>query len=69
MGIPTPKKENVTKTWSDEDLDSALEALRRKEMSANKASKQFGVPSSVSDECLLVVFMAIFLSVDLIQNG
>ena len=52
----------MTKTWSDEDLDSALEALRRKEMSANKASKQFGVPSSVSDECLLVVFMAIFLS-------
>ena len=47
LGIATPKKENVTKTWSDEDLDSALEALRRKEMSANKASKQFGVPSSV----------------------
>ena len=46
--LATPKKEHFNKTWSDKDLDTALDALRRKEMSANKASKQYGIPSSVS---------------------
>ena len=48
LGIATPKKESVNKTWSDSDLDSALDALRKKEISANKASKRYGIPSSVS---------------------
>lgn len=48
MGIATPKKESVNKTWSDNDLNIALGALRRKEISANKASKLYGIPSSVS---------------------
>ena len=47
LGIATPKKESVNKTWSDSDLDSALDALRKKEISANKASKRYGIPSSV----------------------
>jgi len=46
MGIPTPKKETATKSWTDEDLQSALEALRKKEISANKASKVYKIPSS-----------------------
>lgn len=46
MGIPTPKKETSTKSWTDEDLQSALEALRKKEISANKASKVYKIPSS-----------------------
>ncbi len=40
MGISTPKKETTNKTWSDADLESALQALRRKEISANKAAKR-----------------------------
>ena len=47
LGIATPKKESAHKTWSDSDLDSALDALRKKEISANKASKLYGIPSSV----------------------
>ena len=46
MGIPTPKKETSSKSWSDEDLQMALEALRKKEISANKASKVYKIPSS-----------------------
>jgi len=46
MGIPTPKKDTTSKNWSDEDLESALNALRRKEISANKASKVYKIPSS-----------------------
>ena len=49
MGIATPKKETANKTWSDEDLESALEALRRREISANKAAKIYKIPSSVSE--------------------
>ena len=48
MGIATPKKETANKTWSDEDLECALEALRRREISANKAAKIYKIPSSVS---------------------
>ena len=48
MGIATPKKETANKTWSDDDLESALEALRRREISANKAAKIYKIPSSVS---------------------
>lgn len=48
LGIATPKKESTNKTWSDNDLDSALDALRKKEISANKASKLYGIPSSVT---------------------
>ena len=47
LGIATPKKDFVNKTWSDENLNAALEALRNKKISANKASKLFGIPSSV----------------------
>ena len=47
MGIATPKKETANKTWSDADLECALEALRRREISANKAAKIYKIPSSV----------------------
>lgn len=46
LGIPTPKKESNSKTWTEEDLQSALQALRKKEISANKASKVYKIPSS-----------------------
>ncbi|KAI4487899.1 hypothetical protein M0802_011718 [Mischocyttarus mexicanus] len=46
LGIDTPKKDGPTKSWSDESLNSALEALRTGTISANKASKAFGIPSS-----------------------
>ncbi len=39
-GISTPKKETSNKTWSEEDLENALHALRKKEISANKAAKR-----------------------------
>ena len=48
LGIATPKKESVNKTWSDTKLNVALDALRKRELSANKASKMYGIPSSVS---------------------
>jgi len=46
MGIPTPKKDTTNKTWSEDDLNSALDALRKKEISANKAAKVYKIPSS-----------------------
>lgn len=46
MGIPTPKKDTANKNWSEDDLQSALEALRKKEISANKAAKVYKIPSS-----------------------
>jgi transposase len=46
MGIDTPKKEGPSKTWNEDTLNHALEALRTGTISANKASKAFGIPSS-----------------------
>ncbi|XP_059615536.1 protein bric-a-brac 1 isoform X2 [Phlebotomus argentipes] len=46
LGIDTPKKEGPTKSWSEDSLNNALEALRTGTISANKASKAFGIPSS-----------------------
>ncbi|KAL3275268.1 hypothetical protein HHI36_020037 [Cryptolaemus montrouzieri] len=46
LGIDTPKKEGPTKSWTEENLNSALDALRTGTISANKASKAFGIPSS-----------------------
>ncbi|KAJ8686856.1 hypothetical protein QAD02_022650, partial [Eretmocerus hayati] len=46
LGIDTPKKDGPTKSWSDESLNNALDALRTGTISANKASKAFGIPSS-----------------------
>ncbi|XP_068222358.1 LOW QUALITY PROTEIN: protein bric-a-brac 2-like [Palaemon carinicauda] len=45
-GIETPKKEGPNKTWSEHDLAGALEELRSGRMSANRASKEFGIPNS-----------------------
>lgn len=45
-GIKTKRKEPTNKTWTVEDLQLALTALRKKEISANKASKLYGIPSS-----------------------
>lgn len=42
LGIDTPKKEGPTKSWTEESLNSALDALRTGTISANKASKAFG---------------------------
>ncbi|XP_063698335.1 protein bric-a-brac 1-like isoform X2 [Culicoides brevitarsis] len=46
LGIDTPKKEGPTKTWNEDSLNSALDALRTGQISANKASKAYGIPSS-----------------------
>ncbi|CAK1586539.1 unnamed protein product [Parnassius mnemosyne] len=46
MGIDTPKKDGGAKNWSDADLRAALQALRAGTLSANKASKAYGIPSS-----------------------
>ncbi|XP_061715411.1 uncharacterized protein LOC133523735 [Cydia pomonella] len=46
LGIDTPKKEGASKSWSEEDLRGALHALRSGAISANKASKAYGIPSS-----------------------
>lgn len=46
LGIDTPKKEGPTKTWNEDSLNNALEALRTGTISANKASKAYGIPSS-----------------------
>lgn len=42
LGIDTPKKEGATKSWSEDSLNNALEALRTGTISANKASKAYG---------------------------
>lgn len=42
LGIDTPKKEGSTKNWTEDNLNSALEALRTGTISANKASKAYG---------------------------
>ncbi|CAB3376799.1 Hypothetical predicted protein [Cloeon dipterum] len=46
LGINTPKKDNAAKTWSEADLEVALKELRAGRISANRASKQFNIPSS-----------------------
>ncbi|XP_073947688.1 BTB-domain-containing protein pipsqueak isoform X2 [Choristoneura fumiferana] len=46
LGIDTPKKEGASKSWSETDLRGALNALRSGAISANKASKAYGIPSS-----------------------
>lgn len=46
MGIDTPKKEGPSKSWNEDSLNHALEALRTGQISANKASKAYGIPSS-----------------------
>ncbi|KAG6462931.1 hypothetical protein O3G_MSEX013544 [Manduca sexta] len=46
LGIDTPKKEGAAKSWSDADLRGALQAMRAGAISANKASKAYGIPSS-----------------------
>ncbi|XP_041987688.1 uncharacterized protein LOC121739351 [Aricia agestis] len=46
LGIDTPKKDGASKSWSEDDLKGALDALRAGIISANKASKAYGIPSS-----------------------
>ncbi|XP_037085633.1 protein bric-a-brac 2-like [Pollicipes pollicipes] len=45
-GIGTPKKEGSNKNWTEEDLQLALNDLRAGRISANKASKEYGIPNS-----------------------
>ncbi|XP_050536115.1 uncharacterized protein LOC126902667 [Daktulosphaira vitifoliae] len=45
-GIDTPKKDGPAKSWNDDALNVALDALRTGTISANKASKAYGIPSS-----------------------
>ena len=46
-GSDTPKKEGGTqRSYNEDNLNLALEALRSGRYSANKASKTFGIPSS-----------------------
>nr|CAD7589644.1 unnamed protein product [Timema genevievae] len=44
MGVDIPKLK--IKSWTEDNLNSALEAIRSGAMSANKASKAYGIPSS-----------------------
>lgn len=46
LGIDTPKKDGPAKSWTEDNLNIALEALRNGSISANKASKAYGIPSS-----------------------
>ena len=47
LGIDTPmKKDPSSRHWSEEDLRQALDALRAGRISANRASKEYGIPSS-----------------------
>ena len=47
LGIDTPmKKDPSSRHWSEEDLRLALDALRAGRISANRASKEYGIPSS-----------------------
>lgn len=46
LGIETPKKDGPLKTWTEDNLNVALDALRTGSISANKASKAYGIPSS-----------------------
>lgn len=46
LGIDTPKKDGPTKSWNEDSLNNALNALRTGQISANKASKAYGIPSS-----------------------
>ncbi|XP_047534640.1 uncharacterized protein LOC125069256 isoform X3 [Vanessa atalanta] len=46
LGIDTPKKDGAAKSWGAADLARALAALRAGALSANKASKAYGIPSS-----------------------
>lgn len=50
LGIDTPKKEGPTKSWTEENLNSALEALRTGTISANKASKAYGKNSILTQK-------------------
>lgn len=47
QGIDTPmKKDPSSRHWSEDDLRLALDALRAGRISANRASKEYGIPSS-----------------------
>lgn len=46
LGIDTPKKDGPSKSWNEDVLNVALDALRTGSLSANKASKAYGIPSS-----------------------
>lgn len=47
LGIDTPmKKDPSSRHWSEDDLRLALDALRAGRISANRASKDYGIPSS-----------------------
>lgn len=59
MGIDTPKKDNVSKTWSEDDLKGALHALRAGSISANKASKAYGKYTTVISSLIHVIGVGI----------
>ncbi|XP_013172017.1 PREDICTED: uncharacterized protein LOC106121072 [Papilio xuthus] len=46
LGIDTPKREAAARSWGEAELLAALAALRAGTLSANKASKAYGIPSS-----------------------
>lgn len=45
LGIDTPKKDGPAKSWTEDNLNVALDALRNGSISANKASKAYGESS------------------------
>ncbi|CAH2039904.1 unnamed protein product, partial [Iphiclides podalirius] len=46
LGIDTPKRDGQPRRWGEPELRAALHALRAGTLSANKASKAYGIPSS-----------------------
>ncbi len=54
LGIDTPKKDGPAKSWNEDSLNVALEALRTGSLSANKASKAYGKKQFVCIVELLV---------------
>jgi len=66
MGIDTPKKEGPTKSWTEENLNNALEALRTGTISANKASKAYGEFHWPVIGCIKKYLLFIFLEAILV---
>ncbi len=64
LGIDTPmKKDPSSRHWSENDLTLALDALRAGRISANRASKEYGIPSSTLYKIARKVRSILFISI------
>lgn len=57
LGIDTPKKDGPAKSWTEDSLNIALEALRSGTISANKASKAYGICAVINSIILNINFL------------